>query len=159
MIKKLNKESFIEKAKIVHKNSYDYSSVEYINSRTKIKINCETHGIFEQIPNNHLSGSGCPICNKNKAKDKFNDKASLLHNNKYDYLLVKYVDNKTKVKIICPIHGEFEQTPNDHLTGCGCSLCGNKNLNKEIFIKINFVVCIFLKFFYHIIPPCFLINF
>ena len=135
MAKKLNKESFIEKAKIIHLDKYDYSLVDYINTRTKVKIICPIHGEFEQISNNHLSGSGCPICNKNKAKDNFNSKASLRHNNKYDYSLVDYVDNKTKIKIICPIHGEFEQQPNSHLNGCGCFSCGNKVLNKESFIE------------------------
>ena len=135
MVKKLNKEIFIEKAKNVHGDKYNYSLVEYINSRTKIKIICPVHGMFEQISKNHLKGSGCSICNKNKANYSFSDKALLKHNNKYDYSLVDYIDNKTKIKIICPIHGEFEQKPNDHLNGCGCSLCGNKNLNNKIFIE------------------------
>jgi hypothetical protein len=128
---------FIEKAKIKHSNKYDYSKVNYINSRTKIKIVCPIHGEFEQILNNHLTGSGCNECNNNnkKAKISFIEKAKIKHSNKYDYSLVNYANNKTKIKIVCPIHGEFNQIPNDHLTGNGCSLCGNKNLNKELFIE------------------------
>ena len=137
MIKKLNKESFIEKAKIVHGDYYDYSLVEYVNSRTKIKIICPIHGNFEQISNNHLRGSGCNVCNNNnyKAKNSFYSKVNEIHGDKYNYSLVNYINNLIKIKIICPIHGEFEQTPMGHLNGNGCSLCGNKNLNNKSFIE------------------------
>jgi very-short-patch-repair endonuclease len=128
---------FKKKAKLVHGDRYDYSLVIYKNTRTKIKIICPIHGEFEQILNNHLMGSGCNECNNNnkKAKIGFLNKANIKHNYKYGYSLVNYINNKIKVKIICPIHGEFQQKPNDHLTGNGCSLCGNKNLNKQTFIE------------------------
>ena len=132
MVKKLNKEIFIEKAKNVHGDKYNYSLVEYINSRTKIKIICPVHGMFEQISKNHLKGSGCSICNKNKANYSFSDKALLKHNNKYDYSLVDYIDNKTKIKIICPIHGEFEQKAEHHLNGAGCPICNESRGEREI---------------------------
>ena len=45
----------------------------------------------------------------------------------YDYSLVRYVNNHTKVKIICPIHGVFEQTPDSHLQGAGCPRCGREH--------------------------------
>jgi hypothetical protein len=135
MVKKLNTVEFINKANKVHANKYNYSSVEYINSRTKIKIICVEHGEFEQIPNNHLNGSGCYLCEKFKAKNSFKYKASVIHANKYDYSLVNYINNKIKIKIICPKHGLFEQTPNDHLNGSGCYMCGNKLLNNDIFIE------------------------
>ena len=46
---------------------------------------------------------------------------------RYDYSKVNYVNNRTDVIIICPIHGEFLQTPSDHFQGCGCSLCNKKS--------------------------------
>ena len=55
-------EDFIEEANKVHKKEYDYSLINYINSESKIKIICKKHGIFEQIPYLHLSGTGCPKC-------------------------------------------------------------------------------------------------
>lgn len=62
-------QNFIEKAKKVHGNKYDYSKVNYINNDTKIKIICPTHGIFEQAPTNHLKGHGCPFCKKSKGEN------------------------------------------------------------------------------------------
>lgn len=53
---------FIEKGTQLHNDKYDYSKVEYINSRTKVKIICPVHGEFEQLPSSHLQGNGCPKC-------------------------------------------------------------------------------------------------
>lgn len=63
-MKKLTTEEFIEKARKVHVDKYDYSKVEYVNNLTKVCIICPKHGEFWQTPNNHLSGKGCPICKK-----------------------------------------------------------------------------------------------
>ena len=59
-------EEFIQKAKLVHGDKYDYSKVEYVNSHTKINIICPDHGIFEIRPTNHLCGIGCAKCGGNK---------------------------------------------------------------------------------------------
>ena len=122
---KLTTEKFIEKARKIHGDKYDYSKVEYVNSHTPVKIICKIHGEFEQSPTNHLCGKGCPICGgKNMTTEKFIEKARLIHGDKYDYSKVNYVNNRTKVCIICPEHGEFWQTPNSHLSGKGCLRCG-----------------------------------
>jgi len=122
---------FIEKAVLVHNGKYNYTHVNYINMHTKVLIQCEKHGLFEQRPHRHLQGDGCKECAKllmsNKMRlsiNSFIDKSNEVHNYKYDYSNVDYVNNKTKVKIKCPIHGVFEQTPSSHLTGTGCKLCG-----------------------------------
>lgn len=122
-------DTFIKKALAVHGTIYNYSLVEYRNSRTKVKIVCSKHGIFEQIPNSHLLGHGCrkcaialPVWNKSNSLD-FIDKAMSVHGNKYDYSLIVYVESSKKVKIVCPKHGVFEQTPNEHLQGSGCLKC------------------------------------
>jgi hypothetical protein len=127
---KLTTDEFISKSNSIHNNKYEYSLVEYINAHTKVKIICPTHGIFEQCPRTHLSGSGCKLCaNKNISIlrtltiDNFINRSNIIHNNKYDYSLVEYINNKTNVKIICPEHGTFEQTPDAHLVGKGCSKC------------------------------------
>lgn len=131
MSEKSRLEEFINKANKVHDNKYDYSKTEYVNAKTKICIICPKHGEFYQTPNNHLSGQGCPRCKFEKLsklycsnKDEFIEKANKLHNNKYDYSKVEYKGNKIKVCIICPIHGEFYQSPNTHLRGIGCKQCG-----------------------------------
>ena len=56
------KDDFIEKARAVHGDRYNYDRVVYIASKRKVKITCKAHGIFEQTPNHHLSGKGCPSC-------------------------------------------------------------------------------------------------
>jgi len=130
-MRKLTTQQFIEKAISIHGDKYDYSLVDYKNARTKVKIICPIHGVFEQTPNDHLSRCGCNKCAIIKNSDKirsttqqFIEKAISIHGDKYDYSLVDYKNNKTKVKIICPEHGIFEQTPNSHLLGKGCNKCG-----------------------------------
>ena len=145
--RKDTKESFIEKAKEVHGDTYDYSKVIYIKSSSKINIICNNHGIFEQNPNDHLSGYGCKLCgiirsaeSKKDTKESFIEKAKEVHGDKYNYSLVNYINNTTPIKIICKNHGEFIQTPNIHLSGCGCQLCvdkgGSQRYDTEKFIKI-----------------------
>ena len=139
---KLTTQKFIDKASIVHSRKYDYSVSNYSNSRTKIKIICQKHGEFEQLPSNHLFGNGCPKCAQlntgnilRMTHNDFVNRCDKIHNQKYNYSLVNYIDNDTKVRIICPIHGEFEQTPQSHLNGCGCNKCGNSIKSKDFFIS------------------------
>ena len=135
---KLTQEEFIAKAKAVHGDMYDYSLVDYKGNKTKIKIICPIHGVFEQTPNSHLMGRGCPHCfgKHKRTNETFIEAARKVHGDKYDYSLVDYKSNKTKVKIICPEHGVFEQTPNSHLHGGGCPYCaGNVKYTKETFIE------------------------
>ena len=125
-------EQFIIQSKEVHGDHYDYSLVEYKDSKTKVSIICPIHGEFRQFPNHHLNTSGCKVCSYEAkaatAKSEFATKANIIHNSKYDYSLVDYKNNCTSVKILCPQHGEFQQTPNSHLSGNGCALCSKENL-------------------------------
>jgi hypothetical protein len=130
-------ELFITKSLLIHFNKFDYSLTNYVKSINKVKIICPIHGIFEQTPNDHLKGQGCSKCSgKNKlTKFEFINRSNKIHENKYDYSLVDYINNKTKVKILCPIHGEFEQIPKNHMNGHICSKCsGNVNLTNGEFI-------------------------
>ncbi|MEE3416938.1 MAG: hypothetical protein VZR53_16420, partial [Prevotella sp.] len=121
---------FIEKAREIHADKYDYSKVNYVNNSMKVTIICPEHGEFEQTPANHLCGKGCLLCGRKQTINKrssntenFIIKAKEIHGDKYDYSKVNYVNNSTKVTIICPEHGEFEQTPASHLRGSGCPKC------------------------------------
>jgi len=143
-MKKLITEEFITKAKIIHGNEYDYSLVDYVNSYTKVKIICSKHGNFEQQPSNHLSRQGCPECGKiiiskkrSSNTNEFIQKAVKIHGYKYDYSLVEYINDKTKVKITCKEHGVFEQTPNNHLYKKGCKRCfvKSRSYDKKIFVE------------------------
>ena len=128
MPKKKTKEEFIKEATEKHNGKYDYSKVEYVNSRTKVCIICSNpeHGEFWQTPSSHLSGSGCPKCvdKYSPTKEEWITSAREAHDDKYDYSKVEYVNSKTKVCIICSEHGEFWQTPNNHLNMHGCPKCG-----------------------------------
>ena len=115
---------FIEKAIKIHGDTYDYSLVEYKNMKTKVKIVCKNHGVFEQRADNHLSGKGCSLCKSNKLDtQKFIKRSTEVHVNVYDYSMVNYVHSHEKVNIICKIHGVFSHTANSHLKGHGCPKC------------------------------------
>ena len=132
--KEEQKKIFIQKANEKHNFKFDYSKVEYINDRTCVCIICPEHKEFHQSPTNHLVGNGCPKCSGRYLNaELFIKKGNVKHENKYDYSKVNYSISKNKVIIICHEldenrieHGEFLQTPNDHLSGCGCPKCGNK---------------------------------
>lgn len=142
MSKKLTTDEFIEKAVQVHNYKFDYSKSKYINSKTKIDIICLQHGVFKQVAAMHLTGQGCPKCNgKSKTTEDIINEFNKIHGDRYNYLFVKYKGAYDKVKISCSIHGVFEQTPNDHLGGHGCSKCGkSENLTTKIFIKKSEIV-------------------
>ena len=135
---------FIEKAKIVHGDRYDYSKVEYVNNRTKVCIICHIHGEFWQTPDKHINRKqGCPHCSGNakKTTEKFIEEAKGVHGDRYDYSKVEYNGIYVKVCIICKEHGEFWQTPKEHLRGQGCPECGKISIglkhrsNTDEFIK------------------------
>jgi ssDNA-binding Zn-finger/Zn-ribbon topoisomerase 1 len=138
----MDTEKFIKRANSVHNNFYDYSKVDYKNNHTKVIIKCPIHGEFLQRPADHLRGQGCPQCGIIKysskralGKDEFIKKANYVHHNKYDYSKVDYVNNSTKIVIICPKHGEFLMTPANHMSGQGCPICADKRLGRESHIN------------------------
>ena len=148
-MKQLTTEQFINKARLVHGDKYDYSKTAYIKSNQKVIIICPKHGEFEQRAGHHLSGKGCPKCciveksdNQRKTKDKFIQDSIVIHGNKYNYDKVIYKNAKTKIIITCPIHGDFEQFPYNHLQGKGCPRCNSskgEQLIKTFLINNNII--------------------
>jgi hypothetical protein len=138
MGKKLNTEDFIAKANIIHDNKFSYNN-DYKGSKIDIGIECPIHGLFYQKPNDHLKGDGCSKCSgKYKpTTNEFIKRSNEIHGNKYDYSLCEYINVKTKVKIICTKHGEFEQIPDNHINlKQGCPKCGYKqNSTTKDFIS------------------------
>ena len=131
---RLTTEEFIRRAKEVHGDKYDYSKVEYVNARIKVCIICPEHGEFRQTASEHLRGQGCPKCAQekhNSTTEEFIRKAKEVHGDKYDYSKVEYVNAYTKVRIICPIHGDFEQNAHSHLNGRGCPKCNESQMEKN----------------------------
>jgi G:T-mismatch repair DNA endonuclease (very short patch repair protein) len=139
MPKKMTTEMFIMKATEIHGNKYDYSKIEYINAKTKVKIICTKHGIFEQLPNSHICNRGCPDCSSKKkvSRMEFIQRSEQVHGNKYDYSKIEYINTRIKVKIICKVHGIFNQLPSHHLQGRGCPVCiyDKKRLTSQQFIS------------------------
>lgn len=146
MAKPLTTEQFIEKARKLHGDNYDYSKVKYINSRTKVCIICPIHGEFWIKPNNHLRGQGCMKCGYclvslklKKTLAYFIEKSVQVHGDNYNYSEVTYQGMNEKVKIICPKHGEFWMRPHDHIRGQGCPQCAieiiasKERKNNELF--------------------------
>lgn len=155
MPRKLTQEEFIEKCIEKHGDTYDYSKALYKGLLTKVCIIChekddngKEHGEFWQNPQAHyLRGDGCPICRYIKSKkslresvgltkETFIERAIKVHGNKYDYSNVVYENTDTKVKIICPEHGEFWQTPHHHLRGSGCQQCCKHDVSEKKITNI-----------------------
>ena len=117
---------FIEKCLSVHGDKYDYSQIiDSILLDGKVEIICSKHGVFLQRRDVHLRGGGCPSCSGNKKHSikTFVDKSRKVHGFKYDYSNSIYINNETKLDIVCPRHGLFSQQPNSHFNGSGCPVC------------------------------------
>lgn len=140
---RMTTEKFVEKAKKLFGDTCDYSNTVYVNMRTPIQFVCPKHGVMTQMPNQHLWGKGCPICNDGgrKSTEQFIEDARRIHGDLYDYSLTEYVSRAQNVKIICREHGIFEQLPSNHLKGSICPECAKlegaeKNkISQEEFIR------------------------
>jgi hypothetical protein len=136
----MTKDIFVAKAIARHGDTYVYDQVVYVNNRTYVVIICPIHGPFSQQPDSHLMGRGCKECGiiKNRKKlETFIEQAQSLHGDKYDYSEVSYVSNLHKVTISCPIHGQFQQLPMNHLVGNGCPQCGGKHGRPSVVLSTD----------------------
>lgn len=143
--KKITTEQWVEKAKKVNGDKFDYSQVNYNGQYEKVWLKCNICGYtFLKTPKRHLLGDGCKNCNtlkQRKTTNQFIKEAKEKHGNKYDYSLVVYTTAFNKVTLICPKHGEFKIEPKGHVyRGDGCCKCAQKvnsdNLRKTTF---NFI--------------------
>lgn len=140
-----DQDQFLAECRRVHGDRYDYSQTVYQGNRKKVTIICRKHGPFEQWPDNHAGGQGCPVCKfeeaavrNSKGTAKFIEDARKVHGDYYDYSQVNYVNNKTNVTIICPKHGPFEVAPQDHLYGMnGCPKCSCSKGEKRILLWLE----------------------
>jgi len=139
----LTTELFIKRAIKKHENTYDYSKVVYTRIIKNVIIICKKHGEFQQSPNNHLRGAGCPICSHNItifSTEEFTQKAKEVHGDTYDYSKSIYTKMSDKVIIICQTHGEFQQTPCNHITReQRCSKCTNNRYSKCQIKWLDFI--------------------
>lgn len=137
---------FIAKSQKVHGNFYDYSQTVYKNCQTLCNIVCPIHGEFKIRPNNHFHGLGCVECNKDSKRKEYEDKflKSVCSDHRYshlDFSRSKYVNNRTKVEILCKLHNEwFTATPNRLLDSsgvCGCKICASVAQNRWSLSALN----------------------
>ena len=137
---------FIRRSNKRHGNRYGYDRTEYVDSTKNVIITCAIHGDFSQKAGNHLNGQGCPVCGRVRqmkkaasTKEKFTTRAIEVHGDKYDYSLIEYVNNNTKICIKCRQCGNvFWQAPNNHLAGQGCSSCASSKgatIIENIFVE------------------------
>lgn len=144
-------EDLINDYKLISNNKFDYSlstEEDYLTNKT-IKIICKKHGEFIQKTYCKLRCEGCEkenLLEKNKLK--FIEKCNNLHNNKFDYSKINYVNNTTKLLIICPVHGEFMMEPKYHKQGLGCFECNKEHgsiLKQQPKNSIEYYLDIFEK--------------
>lgn len=132
MRKKITTEEVIAKCKKVHGEKYDYSEMEYIDSKTLLAIKCKEHGVFYQLLCNHLKGCGCPLCGGNnrmtteqyvkKLKEKCKDE-------NISFEKVKYVNNRTPITLTCSKHGDWATWPTSLLKNIECPECQKERLH------------------------------
>ena len=130
-MKKLTREQFIKKSRKIHEDKFGYDNFIYKNNKTKGLVTCYIHGDFLQCPNSHLSGVGCPKCKAEKisiirtySQDEIIRKFREVHGDRYGYKNFKYIGSEEKSLFNCKKHGDFYQTPSNHLRGQGCPKCG-----------------------------------
>ena len=137
--KRLTTEEFVEKAKKIHGEKYSYENTVYIKSNQKVNVTCPLHGNFLVTPNHLLSGRGCPQCGKNYqlTTEEFVEKAKKIHGEKYSYENAEYKTTHERLIITCLIHGNFLQSPANHLTGKGCPLCQESRLEEKMALLLT----------------------
>jgi len=121
--------SFVEAASKVHNYTYEYPEQHIYNSRTKARILCPVHGEFSQLVYQHVAGKGCKACGYEKngkrtqlGVSEFLTRAKEVHGDTYEYMSGLSGMHKN-IRIKCAVHGEFKQTPSNHLKGAGCPKC------------------------------------
>lgn len=149
--RKVDVNTFKQRAVERHGDVYDYSQVVLINLNSIVEISCPHHGKFRQRAMSHLYGHGCKKCQVgHKASitkfvydtEWFVEKATSVHGQTYDYSCTSYKSSLSSVAIKCRLHGEFRQVARDHLNGYGCGACGLEALSrtnarsKEEFVKV-----------------------
>lgn len=163
MIKKVknpdkSRNNFITKSNSRHNYKYNYDNVEYVTSTSNVEVICPIHGSFMVRPDSHIRKVGCNLCNGGVkfSQEQFIVKAKFIHNDKFNYDKVSYINSNTKIEIVCIRHGSFWMNPSKHLTGQSCPSCngvkkktsidfindsikvhGNKYLYENVIYKNN----------------------
>lgn len=167
----IEEDEYLKKVIEVHGDIYIYDAVKYKGSQNPITAECRKHGKFTIPKATDFLQRGCKKCSWERMKleksTKFEDfvlQANKIHNNKFKYNKLSYINKSNDIEIICPTHGNFFQLGHSHIKGAGCPQCNpqrgwtltewinlfkTKNLsygsvyvmgftkNKESFIKVG----------------------
>jgi hypothetical protein len=145
--RRVNFQSFVSEARKIHGDTFEYDQSSYTKISATVRIKCKVHSWFEQLADAHIRQSqGCAECGRlsqsSKRKmslEEFLSKAQETHrSSNYDYSNVnKYINNRTKVEVICPKHGSFFPSPDNHLQGSGCPTCGIEKVHSSQIKEIE----------------------
>lgn len=136
-MKRVSTKDWIDRAKSVHGDEYDYSNSHYINANTRVTVICRKHGAWQCHPQTHVKGVGCPVCSGRVTNtDQFIQKAREIYGERYDYSKSVYRKSIEKLTITCPIHGDFLQSPNSHLSNHGCPKCAISDAQKRYSLDL-----------------------
>lgn len=144
--KRLTTEQFIEKAKQIYGDRFDYSKTKYLNATTKLTITCREHGDFTVLPQHHIkkdgsAKTGCSYCGKKAinrdrrfTQEQFLEKVKGIEGVSFEKSI--YKDKRSKLIVTCNIHGDYETTPDVLFKSCGCPRCktsiGEKDIEKYL---------------------------
>ena len=134
--RRVSKDEAISRFISVHGNTYDYSKFRIAEAMGNSTIVCKKHGEFQQTPQAHWTGQGCPLCGVERRAsasiipfDVFVKNAREIHGNRYEYVESTYQGTSKNLTIICKEHGEFSQLAVSHLSGCDCPSCNQNGFN------------------------------
>lgn len=141
---------FLEKARKAHGNKYDYSHVDFVRKSDHVKILCPHHGPFTQSVENHTrktKPAGCKACgievrrqHFKRTNDEFIGLSKEKFGNLFDYSLVDYINQDTKITLVCKTHGEFTVTPVSHLQSpTGCPRCSKEACDRDRIMPFSIV--------------------
>lgn len=140
---RLTHDEFVSRAQSTHGDLYDLSLVKYHSLKRKIDVICKKHGVFHPLAGNFIQGSGCPKCGREAvgAKSRRNEasyisEAVKVHGGRFSYGKVTRRNGVATMRVICPVHGMFEQNAQDHLNGVGCVKCSKPVRDLESFLDM-----------------------
>ena len=131
---------------------YDFSNVpENATKKQKIDVICKTCGeIIKTTFASLILKPRCPVCFPRKNTyvvsniEEFKNYCNEVHNYKYDYSKVEYVNNRTHVLVGCSAHNlEWLVSPHSHMKGAGCRECANESISKKLMRSFDDYLTLF----------------